>query len=105
MISIKGVEYNPRIDNNVLMDYASSKGIGIQKLFSSLQDPTPDMLSGLVVFAAAAQGLKINMQDVRDEIAARLDFVGELVLHYSEQLSPNVPEEEQTKKKVVKTAK
>jgi hypothetical protein len=102
MFTIKGKEYNPRIDNNTLFDYASFKGIGIAKLFSLLEDITPDHLKGVIVFAATREGLGINMDDVNDEINQRIEVMAEMIVHLSENLTPKVPESEETKKKAVR---
>jgi hypothetical protein len=99
MFTIKGKEYNPRIDNNTLFDYASFKGIGIAKLFSLLEDITPDHLKGVIVFAATKENLGINMDDINEEINQRIEFISELMLHLAENLTPKVPESEETKKK------
>jgi hypothetical protein len=102
MFTIKGKEYNPRIDNNTLFDYASFKGIGIVKLFSLLEDITPDHLKGVIVFAATKENLGINMDDINNEINNRIEFISELMLHLAENLTPKVPESEETKKKGAK---
>lgn len=99
MVIINGKELAPKITNSVLFRYASSKGVGVSKIITLLEDITPADLVGVFVFAAKLQKIEITEDEVWDEFDRRSDVFQELANHLTEQLVPVLPEQETKKKK------
>lgn len=99
MVIINSKEIAPRITNSTLFRYASSKGIGVSKILTLLEDITPADLVGVFVFAAKVEGIEVTEDEIWNEFDNRSEVFQEIANHFSEQLTPNLPDEGAKKKK------